>query len=113
MLHELSRLILQPQHLSMLRELLAEHVPNYEALAYGSRVSGGAHDCSDLDLAIRNPLQHKQPNPHITKLQQAIQDSNLPILVDIHDWALLPQDFQRNIEADYVLLNSPSHRIAK
>ncbi|MEX8518114.1 MAG: hypothetical protein AB3X44_06335 [Leptothrix sp. (in: b-proteobacteria)] len=45
-----------------------------------------ALDLSRLDLA--------------PDLQQALQDSLLPILVDIHDWAGLPSSFQAEIERD-------------
>lgn len=104
--HDLPGLYMEPRHLSLLRDLLAQHVPYAEVLAYGSRVTGGAHECSDLDLAIRNPQQPQQPSPHIADLIKALQDSLLPILVDTHDWALLPEDFQRNIEKAHVVITS-------
>jgi hypothetical protein len=33
-----------------------------------------------------------------------LQDSLLPISVDVHQWSQLPPAFQRNIEAGYVVL---------
>ena len=35
---------------------------------------------------------------------EAIEKSNIPILVQAHDWAKLPESFHREIERDYVVL---------
>lgn len=34
------------------------------------------------------------------------RQSNVPILVQVHDWARLPESFHREIERDYVVLVS-------
>jgi predicted nucleotidyltransferase len=52
---ELSRLLLSDRHLHTLQALLAQHAPGAEVWAYGSRVTGGAHEGSDLDLVLRHP----------------------------------------------------------
>ena len=52
---EADRLCLEPRHLALLQGLLRRHVPGAEVWAYGSRVSGGAHETSDLDLVLRDP----------------------------------------------------------
>jgi predicted nucleotidyltransferase len=46
---------LADRHLALLDRLLAEHVPNAEVWAFGSRVSGTGHECSDIDLALQIP----------------------------------------------------------
>ncbi len=48
---ELSRLALPAKHLRTLQALLARHAPDAEVWAYGSRVTGRAHDGSDRRLA--------------------------------------------------------------
>ena len=35
---------------------------------------------------------------------EAIEKSNIPILVQAHDWAMLPESFHREIERDYVVV---------
>ena len=37
-------------------------------------------------------------------LLEAIEKSSIPILVQAHDWAMLPESFHREIERDYVVL---------
>ena len=100
--HDITRLQLGERHLRLLRALLAEYVPDAQVWAYGSRVTGQAHEGSDLDIALRNPANLAVATPNCAALQDALRDSDLPMLVDIHDWAHLPEDFHRNIEQSYV-----------
>lgn len=101
-------LLLAPRHLQLLQELLQTHVPQAQVWAYGSRVSGGAHEGSDLDLVLRNPVDPAAGCPQTEALREALQDSLLPILVDLHDWAQLPADFRHNIQREHVELQAGS-----
>ena len=74
-----------------------------EVWAYGSRVSGGSHQGSDLDLVFRQPSHLTQDVPGWLELVEALQGSPLPLLVQVHQWSRLPDVFHRNIEADYVV----------
>ena len=75
-----------------------------EVWAYGSRVNGSAHTGSDLDLAVRGQNGESLPFAVYSKLLEKIQDSNIPILVDIRDFYALPQAFRKNIENEYEVL---------
>jgi predicted nucleotidyltransferase len=101
---ETSDLQLAPRHLAMLRDVLATHAPQAEVWAYGSRVSGGAHECSDLDIVLRNATNLRKECDEWLDVKDALQESVLPILVDTHDWAHLPESFHRNIEREYVVV---------
>lgn len=100
----LEQLNLSSLHLAQLKELLRLHISEAEVWAYGSRVTGGAHEGSDLDLVVRNPLDLAQAVQVTQVLRQAIQSSTLPMLIDIHLWSDLPEGFQRNIEKGYVII---------
>jgi|JFJP01.1.fsa_nt_gi predicted nucleotidyltransferase len=78
----------------------------FEIWAYGSRVNGTAHDGSDLDLVIRSPKLNPLPTELYNELCEKIRDSNIPILVELRDWALLPESFHKNIEQQYEVLFS-------
>jgi predicted nucleotidyltransferase len=69
-----------------------------DVLAYGSRVNGKAHDGSDLDLAVCGKNSQNLPIDVYSKLLKKIQDSNIPILVDIKDFYALPSKFRQSIE---------------
>lgn len=101
---DLAQLQLPERHLRTLQVLLAKHVPHATAWAYGSRVTGGAHEGSDLDLVLRNEANLATDVAGWMELQEALTESSLPILVDVHLWAHLPASFHRNIEAGYVVV---------
>jgi type I restriction enzyme, S subunit len=75
-----------------------------EVWAYGSRVDGTAHEGSDLDLVIRTPDLQKLPIDIFIDLKEKIAESNVPIVVELFDWARLPLSFHTNIEANYEVL---------
>ena len=72
-----------------------------EVWAYGSRVTGTAHSGSDLDLVLRTKNLQKLPIDIFIELCEKIRDSNIPILVELRDWATLPESFHKNIEQQY------------
>ena len=77
--------------------LLREHVPEAEVWAYGSRVNGSSHEVSDLDVVLRGPNLERLGEGYLDLLG-AIEESNIPFLVQVHDWAGLPENFHRDIE---------------
>ena len=97
------RLALPRRYRDQLEALLREHVPGVEVWAYGSRVDGESHDGSDLDLVLRSPTLEPLGYEYF-ELVEALEQSNIPILVQAHDWARLPGSFHREIERDYVVL---------
>jgi predicted nucleotidyltransferase len=100
------RLKLKPEHLRQLLDILQRHTPEAEVWAYGSRVNGGAHDGSDLDLVVRDPVGLDQPQKQMCALREALSESNLPILVDVLDWARLPEHFRQEIERQHVIVRA-------
>ena len=97
------RLELPRHYRDQLEVLLRAHVPGVEVWAYGSRVNGESHEGSDLDLALRGPALEPL-DAGFYELLEAIEKSNIPILVQAHDWAMLPESFHREIERDYVVV---------
>jgi len=101
-----SCLQISARHLGVLQEILAKEVPHADVWAYGSRVTGGAHEGSDLDLVLRNPADLARDASGWIDLVESLQSSQLPMLVQVHLWSRLPASFQRNIEAAYVVIRS-------
>ena len=97
------RLALPRRYRDQLEALLSEHVPAVEVWAYGSRVNGESHEGSDLDLALRGPTLEPLDGGFYDLLE-AIEKSNIPFLVQAHDWAMLPESFHREIEQDHVVM---------
>ena len=77
-----------------------------EIWAYGSRVDGTAHETSDLDLVLRKKDLSPIDIQEISDFEELVKESNIPILVQIFDWARLPQSFHKSILKKYVVLFS-------
>ncbi len=105
------RLDLPSRYREDLKALLREHVPDAAVWAYGSRVNGRSHDGSDLDLVLRSPTLEPLGCEYL-ELVEALEQSNIPILVQVHDWARLPESFHREIERDYVVVQKGDHQTA-
>ena len=94
---------LSPRHLATVKSILAEHVPECEVRAYGSRATWTARDYSDVDLAVvgKGPLDREV----IADLKEAFQDSDLPMRVDVLDWHGVSEEFRDAIKAEMVVLS--------
>ena len=77
-----------------------------EVWAYGSRVNDTAHDTSDLDLVVRTENLDAMPQTEYLKLVDKIKNSNIPIIVELRDWARIPESFKNQIKKQYEVLYS-------
>ena len=95
-------IVISPGDLETVRKILAEHVPEHEVRAFGSRVNWTARQYSDLDLAVmtQKPLDIL----HISDLSEAFSQSDLPFRVDILDWADISENFRKIIEKEFVVV---------
>lgn len=100
----LPQLYLRAQDHQRVLELLRQHLPGVSAWAYGSRVNGSAHEASDLDLALRPSNLEPISASSLSQFQEALSQSNIPILVDVHDWSRLPKSFHAEIAKHHVVL---------
>jgi len=93
---------LAPKDLAILTHILQQYLPQYEVRAFGSRVHHTAKKFSDLDLVIMSdqPLALSL----LGDLADAFSNSELPIKVDVLDWARLNDDFREVILKKYVVL---------
>ena len=102
---------LNPTHFETVRRILAEHLPECEVWAFGSRATWTAKDSSDLDLAVVGaaPLGRKT----LGQLREAFEESNLPVRVDVVDWHAIPESFHREIERDYVVVQERGSTLSR
>ena len=89
------------QDKEILLSLLAQHLPNTIVWAYGSRVTGSAKSCSDLDLVVFTEKKHKY---QLSLLREALEESNLTFRVDLLEWDSLPDNFKKNITASHAVI---------
>lgn len=96
---------LEPLHLNEIKRVLREYVPECEVQAFGSRISGTANKYSDVDLVLRAP--GKIGPGRIEAVKDALSDLNIPMMVDLHDWHALPENFRMLIERQYEIIQKP------
>lgn len=70
--------------------------PDEEIWVFGSRIKGTARQWSDLDLLIRGP--EKLPIKRFYQLQDAFEESELDIRVDVLDWHRTSDAFRQTLE---------------
>lgn len=87
---------LSPEQLAEVVSILVKFVPECEIKAFGSRVTGGALQYSDLDLAICSDQKINQIR--IWQLEEAFSDSDLPFTVDVLDWHDISDQFRGKID---------------
>lgn len=73
-------------------------------LAYGSRVNGDSHDSSDLDLVVKSKDLQYINAEEISTFRDVLQDSSIPIIVQVLDWGRIPDSFKTNINKRNELL---------
>ena len=96
---------LEEAHLEVIKTILSRHIPNLEVRAFGSRVNGNNRRYSDLDLAV---MTEKELDWEIkSALEEAFAVSDLPIIVDIVDWATIDERFQNIVNQFYVVIQKP------
>lgn len=97
-----SSLALNQRDLSEVCRILSQHTPEYTVWAFGSRVTGKAKPYSDLDLVILTDQQLSLES--LALIKDAFDESDLPIRVDVVDWAVTSTAFREIIEQNYVVI---------
>ncbi|MBF0625652.1 MAG: nucleotidyltransferase domain-containing protein [Magnetococcales bacterium] len=100
-----SPLDITPEQRDLLLALLSRFISGVTVWAHGSRVKGNARPYSDLDLVVfTTPAQRSL----VSELKEALDESNLPFLVDVLVWDDIPASFHRNINGKHVVVQEGS-----
>jgi len=93
---------IEPQDWAVVTRILQEQVPTLEVWAFGSRARHCAKPYSDLDLALITPAPLSLDK--LANLSEAFDTSDLPIRVDVVDWASTSETFRKIIAQDKVVV---------
>ena len=95
---------LEPEEMAMVRQALGRHIPDHRVWAFGSRATGRhLKRFSDLDLAVEGSLSSKERYD----LGAELDESDLPMKVDLVELAVVDASFRVLIEPDFVLVQEP------
>ena len=78
--------------------------PGTALWAYGSRVKGGNHEGSGLDLVVKTPQQQTLALERLANFKTALQASNIPILVQVLSWQHMPEAFKAGVLQNHEVL---------
>jgi predicted nucleotidyltransferase len=91
------------KQIELISEILRANLKgNYRVFLYGSRIKGNARDNSDLDLAIS--ANNKLKIRDLAFLNEAFMESDLPFIIDIHDYNTFSPKFLDHIQEDAIEL---------
>jgi len=93
---------LTAEHLTLLKTIIAEHLSECEIRLFGSRANGTAKPYSDIDIALKcaEPIDRRT----MQRLREALQESALPMRVDLIDWHGISEEFRGVIKKGYEIL---------
>lgn len=94
-------ILIKQNFLDELKSIIKKTYPKSIVWAYGSRVDGTAHEGSDLDLVVK---KFGQDDAYLFELKDELEKSNIPFLIDIFEFDKLPENFQKEIEKNYVVI---------
>ncbi len=97
----MNNLFIEEKYLNELQNIFKSYCPCAEIWVYGSRLNGGAHAGSDLDLAVKN---FNSENCNIFDLKQILNNSSIPFLIDIFEFDKLPSNFQDEIKKNHAII---------
>ncbi len=93
---------IEEKYLSEIRRILRELVPDCEVRLFGSRIEGKAEKFSDLDLVL--VAAEKLDWRRLESVKDAFAASDLPMLVDVHDYNAVSTEFQAVINKRYEVI---------
>lgn len=96
---------LEQRYQDIVMDVLNSHVPDMEVWVFGSRITSRYKPHSDLDLVLitRQPLD----NRIMFALKDDLQESELPVRVDVLDWQQISESFRQLILQHYEIFRSP------
>jgi predicted nucleotidyltransferase len=84
----------------VITSIVHQTLPDAEVLFFGSRVKNTHRPNSDIDILIRAPA--KLTFSQLAHLNETLMESNIPYVVDLHDYHGITADFLATIQADLV-----------
>lgn len=94
-------LFLEDKHLKTLLNIFEQVCPHATICAFGSRIKNQAHEGSDLDLSV---LDWGGQHENLASLKTALNESDLPFMVDVSDFRKLPKTFQAEIQKKNIII---------
>lgn len=90
---------MEKRHLEILKSILNNY--NYTFYMFGSRITDRAKKLSDIDLFYKDNI----PQNTLLKLEEELEESDLPYKVDIVNYHQCDDDFKNIMDKSNICLN--------
>jgi predicted nucleotidyltransferase len=100
---------LSARDLALVKRILRKYFPDREVRVFGSRATTRIKPYSDLDLAVMG--SSKLPSRKLYALKDALEESELPMRVEVLDWNSISHSFRSVIEKKYKILQKPVPKV--
>ncbi|NNN20994.1 MAG: nucleotidyltransferase domain-containing protein [Acidimicrobiales bacterium] len=92
-------ILIEEKYLNELREIVIANVDisKWQPVVFGSRIKGTARKYSDIDLGFKGSAP--MPISTVAKLWNALDDSDIPYVVDIVDLSLVNIEFLKEAQS--------------
>ena len=97
---------LPAEHRAQVLGIIRQRLPDARVWVYGSRARGGARRYSDLDLMLDDGGQPISASV-MGSLDEDFDESDLPIIVELHDLAQTDARFLERVRRDFLPLEWP------
>ena len=97
---------LSARDLALVKRILRKYFPDREVRVFGSRATSHIKPYSDLDLVVMG--SSKLPSRKLYALKDALEESDLPIRVEVLDWNAISDSFRSVIGKRYKILQKPA-----
>lgn len=94
---------LDSKYLNIVKYILNKNSLSGCVYAFGSRVRGDHNKYSDLDLVVK--LNETLDPAQLAKVKAELEQSDLPITVDLIEWTKISQEFRNKIKEDLEFFN--------
>jgi len=88
--------MISEKNLKILKEILYKYFDKSEIFVFGSRVKKNSKKYSDIDILIKG--KKEIDFSLLTKVEMELEESDLPITVDIIDYHRIEKNFYKNIK---------------
>ena len=94
---------LPAEHRALALDIIRRRLPEARVWVYGSRAKGRARRYSDLDLMLDDGGRQISASV-MGNLDEDFDESNLPIIVELHDMAQTDARFLERVREDFLPL---------
>ncbi len=86
---------LSKEHEKLIFDTIKFFFPKAQIIVFGSRIAGNHKPFSDIDISLKDT--HPLALAKWSQMEEVFAESDLTVMVDLSDFHLLTEDFQKHV----------------